>query len=97
MNTTQAGSESSGFAEFDHTAQQISEEASDKTPQMASIASSQRKPLSTQASAYVHDARQQISRASTSATAAIQEQPFTSLLIAGGIGWILGFLAGSRQ
>jgi ElaB/YqjD/DUF883 family membrane-anchored ribosome-binding protein len=97
MNTTQTPSEPSGFAEFDNTAQQISEEASDKIPQVADMASPRQLPISARVSAYAYDARQQMSRAGTSATATIQERPLTSLLAAGAVGWVLGMLAGSRR
>jgi len=96
MSTTQGHPEASGFAEFDHTAQQISEEVAGKNPEPPSLPQARRHPLTDQASAYAHDAWRQVSRAGTSATATIHQRPLTSLLIAGAVGWVLGLLAGRR-
>ncbi|WP_157986026.1 CsbD family protein [Teichococcus vastitatis] len=89
MDTTQTDPEATGFAEFDQTAQKISDEASD---------SIERTPASPkQGAAYAEDAWKEMSRLTTSAVANIHQRPFTSLLAAGALGWVLGLLAGRQR
>jgi ElaB/YqjD/DUF883 family membrane-anchored ribosome-binding protein len=81
MNASNAHAESSGFAEFDHTAQQIAEEAASHIPQQHRVPHS----------------LNHIDRVTDYATTVIHQRPMTSLLAAGIVGWALGLLAGSRQ
>lgn len=97
MSTTHSHTEPGGFAEFDHTAQQISEEASGKIESSPDTVPTRPRHLADQASAYAHDAWRQMRRAGTSAAATIHGRPLTSLLMAGAVGWALGMLAGSRR
>ncbi|WP_120010225.1 hypothetical protein [Teichococcus vastitatis] len=89
MGTTQTDSEATGFAEFDQTAQKISDEASDS---MGRISGSPK-----QGFVYAEDAWKEMSRFTTSAIAGIHQRPFTSLLAAGALGWVLGLLAGRQR
>jgi ElaB/YqjD/DUF883 family membrane-anchored ribosome-binding protein len=81
MNTSDAHAASSGFAEFDSTAQQISEEAASHIPQRHRVSHS---PNS-------------IDRVADYTKTVVHQRPMTSLFAAGMIGWALGLLAGSRQ
>jgi ElaB/YqjD/DUF883 family membrane-anchored ribosome-binding protein len=89
MGTTQTDPEATGFAEFDQTAQKISDEASD------SIERTSGSPK--QGAAYAEDAWKEMNRLTTSAIANIHQRPFTSLLAAGALGWVLGLLAGRQR
>jgi hypothetical protein len=89
MGTTQTDTEATGFAEFDQTAQKISEEALDgagRVPQSPN-----------HGSAYAENARQEMSRLTTSAVATIRQRPVVSLLAAGVFGWVLGLLTGRQR
>jgi ElaB/YqjD/DUF883 family membrane-anchored ribosome-binding protein len=89
MGTTQTDPGATGFAELDQTAQKISDEASDS---MGRISASPK-----HGSVYAEDAWKEMSRFTTSAVANIHQRPFTSLLAAGALGWVLGLLAGRRR
>jgi ElaB/YqjD/DUF883 family membrane-anchored ribosome-binding protein len=90
--TTQGGTEGQGAAQMRETAQQVQENLRNLGSQVRDTATQQYGQLRDQASQYYEQGRQRATEMEQSLEQYVQEKPIQALMIAAGVGMLLGVL-----
>jgi|SRR3954465_9142808 ElaB/YqjD/DUF883 family membrane-anchored ribosome-binding protein len=92
MTQGQGGQGGSSTGQLKDTAQQVGQNIREMGSQVRDVAKEQYENLRTQASEYYDQGREMVNEYQQSLENYVQEQPVKSLLIAAGVGMLLGIL-----